>query len=80
MHPFPERPLRILGIIRLNVESCCSEKFLHIVCLHISLPLYVPVYSIFMICSLSRNKQLAGASKAFNRKQPAESKLGEGYG
>ena len=47
-HPFPERPLRMLGLIKLDGEVFSSEKFLRIVCLRISLPLYVTVYSTFI--------------------------------
>ena len=47
-HPFPERPLRTLGLIKLDGNVFSSEKFLRIVCLRISLPFYVTVYSTFI--------------------------------
>lgn len=47
-HPFPERPGRALGIIKLDGEVFYSEQFQRIVCLRISLPFYVTVYSTFI--------------------------------
>lgn len=47
-HPFPERPARTLGIVKLDGEVFCSEKFLRIVFLRIQLPVYFSVYSTFM--------------------------------
>ncbi|MBN2108765.1 MAG: hypothetical protein JW832_15170 [Deltaproteobacteria bacterium] len=47
-HPFPERPVRMLGLVKLDGDVFSTEKFLRIVCLRISLPLYVTVYSTFI--------------------------------
>ena len=47
-HPFPERPLRTLGLIGLDGEVFSSERFQRIVCLRISLPFYISVYSTFI--------------------------------
>ncbi|MEI6126640.1 MAG: hypothetical protein WCQ99_08840, partial [Pseudomonadota bacterium] len=37
-HPFPERPARALGLIKLDGEVFSSEKLLRIVCMRINLP------------------------------------------
>ena len=47
-HPFPERPMRMLGLIGLDGEVFCSERFLRVVCLRISPPFYFRVYSTFI--------------------------------
>ncbi|MFC1591103.1 hypothetical protein ACFL43_01115 [Thermodesulfobacteriota bacterium] len=47
-HSLPVRPLRTLGLIRLEGEVFTSEKLLRVVCLRISLPCYVQVFSTFI--------------------------------
>ena len=47
-HPFPERPARALGLVKIEGDVFSSEKFSRIVCLRISLPFYFCVRSTFM--------------------------------
>lgn len=47
-HPFPERPARSLGLVKIEGDVFSSEKFSRIVCLRISLPFYFCVRSTFM--------------------------------
>jgi hypothetical protein len=54
-HPFPERPARMLGLIKLDGDVFSSEHFQRIVCLRISLPVYVTVFSTFIRPRLTYN-------------------------
>ncbi|MCP4714890.1 MAG: hypothetical protein GY868_07225 [Deltaproteobacteria bacterium] len=47
-HRLPVRPPRTLGLIRLDGEVFTAEKLLRVVCLRISLPCYMNVYSTFI--------------------------------
>ncbi len=47
-HPFPERPVRTLGLIKMDGEVYTSEKLLRVVCLRITLPVFFKVFSTFI--------------------------------
>lgn len=47
-YPFPARPVRALGLIKMDGEVFSSEKLLRVVCLRISLPVYITIYSTFI--------------------------------
>ncbi|RMF93155.1 MAG: hypothetical protein D6734_10785 [Candidatus Schekmanbacteria bacterium] len=47
-HPFPERPLRTLGLVKIDGDVFTSEKFSRITCLRINLPFYFCVRSTFL--------------------------------
>ncbi len=47
-HPFPQRPPRMLGLIKLDGEVFSSQHFQRIICLRISLPFYCTVFSTFI--------------------------------
>jgi len=46
-HPFPERPVRTLGLIKIDGEVFSSEKLSRAVFLRVSLPVYATVRSTF---------------------------------
>ena len=47
-HPFPERPLRTLGLAKTDGDVFNSEKFSRIVFMRINLPAYLTVRSVFL--------------------------------
>jgi hypothetical protein len=47
-HPFPERPLRALGLMNINGEVFESDKFLRAVFIRPELPIYFAVRSMFI--------------------------------
>ena len=47
-YPFPERPLRTLGLVRINGDVFSSERFSRAVFLRIDLPVYLAVRSVFL--------------------------------
>jgi len=47
-YPFPERPLRMLGLVKIDGEVFSSEKLSRAVFLRVSLPFYATVRSTFM--------------------------------
>ena len=47
-HPFPERPARTLGLVKVDGEVFSSEKFLRLVFFRLKAPAYLSVYSIFL--------------------------------
>ena len=47
-YPFPERPLRTLGLVKVDGNIYSSEKFARVVLLKVSLPVYVTVRSTFI--------------------------------
>jgi len=47
-YQFPVRPIRTLGLIKMDGEVFSSEKLLRIVCLRIKLPVYISVCSTFI--------------------------------
>jgi hypothetical protein len=47
-HPFPDRPVRTLGLVKIDGEVFSSEKFSRAVFLRVSLPVYVTVRSTFL--------------------------------
>jgi len=47
-HPFPERPLRALGLMNINGEVFSSEKLLRVVFIRPELPFYFAVRSMFI--------------------------------
>jgi hypothetical protein len=47
-YPFPERPLRTLGLVRVDGEVFSSEKFSRAVFFRLNLPVYMGVRSIFL--------------------------------
>jgi hypothetical protein len=47
-YPFPERPLRTLGLIKVDGEVFSSEKFSRAVFFRLNLPIYMGVRSIFL--------------------------------
>jgi len=47
-HPFPERPLRALGLMKIDGEVFQSEKLLRVVFIRPQLPVYFAVRSMFI--------------------------------
>jgi len=47
-YPFPERPLRTLGLVKTDGDVFSSEKFSRVVFMSINLPVYLAVRSIFL--------------------------------
>ena len=47
-YPFPERPIRTLGLVKSDGEVFSSEKFSRVVLMRINLPVYLSVRSIFL--------------------------------
>ena len=47
-YPFPERPLRTLGLVKVDGEIFSSEKFSRAVFFRLNLPVYMGVRSIFL--------------------------------
>jgi hypothetical protein len=47
-YPFPERPVRTLGLIKVDGEVFSSEKFSRVVFFRLKAPAYLSVYSIFL--------------------------------
>jgi len=47
-HPFPERPIRALGLVKIDGDVFCSEKFSRVVLLRVNLPFYMAVRSTFL--------------------------------
>jgi hypothetical protein len=47
-HPFPERPLRALGLMNINGEVFSTDKFLRVVFIRPELPFYFAVRSMFI--------------------------------
>lgn len=47
-HPFPERPLRTLGLVKVDGDVFSSEKFSRAVFFRLNLPVYLAVRSIFL--------------------------------
>ncbi len=47
-YPFPERPVRALGLVNMNGEVFTSEKLLRVVCMKLTLPVYITVCSTFI--------------------------------
>ena len=47
-YPYPIRPIRTLGLIKMEGEAFSSEKLLRVVCLRINLPVYINVCSTFI--------------------------------
>ena len=47
-YPFPERPLRTLGLVKVDGEVFSSEKFSRAVFFRLNLPVYMGVRSIFL--------------------------------
>lgn len=47
-YPFPERPIRTLGLVKADGDVFSSEKFSRVVLMRINLPVYLSVRSIFL--------------------------------
>ena len=47
-YPFPERPLRTLGLVKTDGDVFSSEKFSRVVFMRINLPVYLAVRSIYL--------------------------------
>jgi hypothetical protein len=47
-HPFPERPLRAVGLMNINGEVFSTDKFLRVVFIRPELPVYFAVRSMFI--------------------------------
>ena len=47
-HPFPERPVRALGLMNINGEVFSTDKFLRVVFIRPELPFYFAVRSMFI--------------------------------
>ena len=47
-HPFPERPVRTLGLVKADGDVFCSERFSRIVFFRLKLPVYMSVCSTFL--------------------------------
>jgi hypothetical protein len=47
-YPFPERPLRTLGLVRTDGDVFSSEKFTRVLFLKIDSPVYLAVRSVFL--------------------------------
>jgi len=47
-YPFPERPIRTLGLVKTDGDVFSSEKFSRVVFMRLNLPLYLAVRSIFL--------------------------------
>ncbi|MFC1591839.1 hypothetical protein ACFL43_04900 [Thermodesulfobacteriota bacterium] len=47
-HPFPERPLRALGLMKINGEVFSSDKLLRVVFIRPQLPVFFAVRSMFI--------------------------------
>ena len=48
-YPFPERPTRTLGLIKLDGEVFSSEKLLRVVLMRVTLPFYLSASSTFLL-------------------------------
>ena len=47
-YPFPVRPRRALGLVKLDGEVYSTDKLQRVVCMRITLPVYMKVYSTFI--------------------------------
>ena len=47
-YPFPVRPLRVLGLVKLDGEVYSTDKLQRIVCMRITLPVYIKIFSTFI--------------------------------
>lgn len=47
-HPFPERPIRTLGLVKVDGEVFSSEKLTRVVMFRLNLPAYMAVRSFFI--------------------------------
>jgi len=47
-HPFPVRPRRTLGLVKLDGEVFSTDRLQRVVCMRITLPVYMKVYSTFI--------------------------------
>ena len=47
-HPFPERPLRTLGLMKIDGEVFCTDKLMRIVFIRPQLPVYFAIRSMFI--------------------------------
>jgi hypothetical protein len=47
-HPFPERPVRALGLVKADGEAFSSEKLTRVVLFRLNLPVYMAVRSFFI--------------------------------
>jgi hypothetical protein len=47
-HPFPERPIRTLGLIKFDADVFTSEKFSRVVLMRVNLPFYFSASSTFL--------------------------------
>ncbi len=47
-YPFPERPIRTLGLVKSDGDVFSSEKFSRVVLMRINLPIYLSVRSLFL--------------------------------
>jgi hypothetical protein len=48
-YPFPERPIRALGLVKIDGEVFSSEKFSRVVLMRIKLPFYLAASSTFLL-------------------------------
>ena len=47
-YPFPVRPRRVLGLVKLDGEVYSTDKLQRVVCMRITLPVFMKVYSTFI--------------------------------
>jgi hypothetical protein len=47
-YPFPVRPPRVLGMVKLDGEVYSTDKLQRVVCMRITLPVFMKVYSTFI--------------------------------
>ena len=47
-YPFPVRPGRALGLVKLDGDVFSTDKLLRVVCMRITLPVFMKVYSTFI--------------------------------
>ena len=47
-YPFPVRPRRTLGLVKLDGEVFSTDRLQRVVCMRITLPVYMKVYSTFI--------------------------------
>ena len=47
-YPFPVRPRRTLGLVKMDGEVYSTDRLQRIVCMRITLPVYMKVYSTFI--------------------------------
>ena len=47
-YPFPVRPPRVLGLVKLDGEVYSTDKLQRVVCMRITLPVFMKVYSTFI--------------------------------